>query len=131
MPGQFQQNVFPLGTKPPQEEEEDEERECSESEDEEENSDDGFNAGEGGEKGICRKYEDHSYPLFLCFNTIYKYSVLGPHGGTGGSPWCDEAKGQVTGVEVGAETIWTICRHDQYQDHDHFREPRHDRNRSS
>ena len=46
------------------------------------------------------------------------YSVLGPHGGTGGSPWCDEARGQVTGVEVGSGTTWTICRHDHHEDHD-------------
>ena len=60
MQGQFQQNVFPLGTKPPQEKEEEEEKECSEPENEEESSEDGFNTGEGGEKGNCMKYEDHT-----------------------------------------------------------------------
>ena len=54
------------------------------------------------------------------------YSALGPHGGTGGSPWCDEARSQVTGVEVGAGITWTICDHDHYHDHDHCRHPRHD-----
>ena len=71
---QFQQNVFPLGTKPPHEEEE-EERECSEPEYEEESSDDGFNAGEGGEKGNCRKYEDHTnaftVTLYFCVSTQF------------------------------------------------------------
>ena len=86
MPEQFQQNVFPLGTKPPHQEEEEEERECSEPENDEESSEDGFNTGEGGEKGICRKYEDHSYSLFLRYNTIttqclvHMEALVGHHG---------------------------------------------------
>ena len=91
MQGQFQQNVFPLGTKPPQEEEEEEEKKCSEPENEEESSDDGFNTGEGGEKGNCMKYEDHTNAITitlynLCFNTITKQclvhteALVGHHG---------------------------------------------------
>ena len=93
------------GTKPPHEEE-GEGRGCSEPENEEGSSDDGFTTGEEGEKGFCRKYEDHTNV---------------------GSPRSDEARGQVTGVEVGARTIWTICDHDHHQDHDHCRHHRYDR----
>ena len=92
MQGQFQQNVFPLGTKPPQEEEEEEEKECSEPENEEESSDDGFNAGEGGEKGNCMKYEDHTnafaVTLYFCVPTqfiiiqclVHMEALVGHHG---------------------------------------------------
>ena len=89
MQGQFQQNVFPLGTKPPQEEEEEEEKKCSEPENEEESSDDGFNTGEGGEKGNCIKYEDHIGAftvLFLYCNAIFikclvhTEALVGHHG---------------------------------------------------
>ena len=73
MQGQFQQNEFPLGTKPPHEEKEGEEKECSEPENEEESSDDGFNTGEGGEKGNCMKFEDHTnaftVTLYFCVST--------------------------------------------------------------
>ena len=72
MQGQFQQNVFPLGTKSPQEEEEEEEKECSEPENEEESSDDGFNTGEGGEKVFFfMKYEVHTNAFTSV--TLYYY----------------------------------------------------------
>ena len=98
MQGQFQQNVFPLGSKPPQEEEEENEEEKDEQGGNDEESDDnnGSCIEEGEEKGMFPVYV-----LVFGFPIIVN-SALGPYGGNGGSAWCDEERGAVTGVEVRA-----------------------------
>ena len=73
--------------------EEEEERECSEPENKEESSDDdGFTTDEGGEKGNCMKYEDHTnafaVTLYFCVSTqfiiiqclVHTEGLVGHHG---------------------------------------------------